>query len=194
MCNWGDNVAIWVLVPMCLYMMQAQRLGCTGEPSWAIWTKLSFCRIVFMSTWWKENANSRRSSNSFIIFSSLVVPRSPAQMVTVSRCPHVPSSASSPGRLSFSSWIEEPFLKPVAVSSPSRDNFPPWQSVHIWWNKWLVYIYSKPLSWTFWGYRWVMLISIASVTGLRRQASVDISVKAFLRRFNWRGKTHAKPG
>lgn len=61
MCSWGDNAAIWAFVPMCLYTGRAQRLG----PSWAIWTKLSLCHLAFMSPWWKENANSRRSGNSF---------------------------------------------------------------------------------------------------------------------------------
>lgn len=142
MCNWGDNVAIWVFVPMCLYMVQAQRLGCTGEPSWAIWTKLSFCHIAFMSTWWKENANSRRSSNSFHNFqhpggSWELWPYSHCSNGNLKQVPRVPSLAPSPKRpCFFSSWVDE--LSFLA-------------SAHIQWNKWLTHMQSKPFIEHRWG-------------------------------------------
>lgn len=179
MCSWGDNAPIWAFVPMCLYTGRAQRLG----PSWAIWTKLSFCHLAFMSPWWKENANSRRSGNSF---HNPQHPDGSWGLWLRSHCSNgkpkqallVPSSVPSPERLCpFSSWADE--LSFLAKCSHSVEHMTGLDAIHT-------------THWTSWGREecWYPL-SVCLDWGDRPPS---VSLKAFPRMLTWRGKTHPKPG
>jgi hypothetical protein len=154
MCNWGDNLAICAFVSMCLYTSAGTEAGLHGKTSCAIWNKLSFCHTAFMSTWWKENVNARRSCASFHSFQH---PGGSWQLwfdaVAASTGNHkqslplpLPQQPLMGDPAPFTAGRRGNASPSTLVSSSSRDSYLPWHRVHFELSKCPIHMQSKALA------------------------------------------------